>query len=137
MILFSKNHLIEAVSQISLLMEENKGYLIELDSAIGDGDLGLTMTKGFSAAVEAARLCEEEDLGIILKRIGFAIAKAAPSTMGTLSATAFLGAGKALEGISSMNATQVALFLRAWQNRLALEGRQRREIRPYLTCYSQ
>ena len=123
MMLFSKKHLVEAVNQISLLMEENKEHLIELDSAIGDGDLGLTMTKGFSAAVEAARLCEEDDLGSMLKRIGFAIAKAAPSTMGTLTATAFMGAGKALEGVSSMNATQVAFFFRSMAEVISARGK--------------
>jgi dihydroxyacetone kinase-like protein len=123
MMLFTKKHLIEAVNQISLLMQENRDYLIELDSAIGDGDLGLTMTKGFSAAVEAARLCEEDDLGIMLKRIGFAIAKAAPSTMGTLTATAFMGAGKALEGVSSMNAAQIALFFRSMAEVISARGK--------------
>ena len=33
---------------------ENKAYLGELDSLMGDGDLGLTMTKGFAAAKEYA-----------------------------------------------------------------------------------
>ena len=33
-------------------MEENKELLTQLDSAIGDGDLGLTMTTGFAAIVK-------------------------------------------------------------------------------------
>ena len=38
---------------------ENKAYLGELDSLMGDGDLGLTMTKGFAAAKEYADQSEE------------------------------------------------------------------------------
>lgn len=42
---------------------ENKAYLGELDSLMGDGDLGLTMTKGFAAAKEYADQSEETDIG--------------------------------------------------------------------------
>ena len=36
------------------LMTENRTYLIDLDSVVGDGDLGLTMGDGFKAAADAA-----------------------------------------------------------------------------------
>jgi len=83
---------------------ENKAYLGELDSLMGDGDLGLTMTKGFAAAKEYADQSEETDIGKFFIRVGMAFLKAVPSTMGTLIASAFIAAGKA--GGSSTELTE-------------------------------
>ena len=48
--IFTRDDLTRAVVITSTLMDENKFRLIELDSQIGDADLGLTMSKGFAAA---------------------------------------------------------------------------------------
>lgn len=37
------------------VMEENRDRLIELDSVVGDSDLGLTMSDGFRAAANAVK----------------------------------------------------------------------------------
>ena len=47
---FTVDLLKKAIKCCSDLMEANKQYLIDLDSALGDGDLGLTMTAGFAEA---------------------------------------------------------------------------------------
>lgn len=44
--------IIEILEKISEKIDENKAYLSELDAAIGDGDHGLNMNKGFKAVVE-------------------------------------------------------------------------------------
>jgi phosphoenolpyruvate---glycerone phosphotransferase subunit DhaL len=51
---FSKSELINFICETSRLMEEKKDYLIELDAAMGDGDLGLTMTARFW---QSQRIC--------------------------------------------------------------------------------
>ena len=99
------------VSGIAALMTEKRDELISLDGAMGDGDLGLTMEKGFAAAREEAEKTEEPDLGKYLMKIGMAIARAAPSTMGTLVATGFMSGGKAVMGVSSLGGPQMAVFL--------------------------
>ena len=38
------------LSAWAALMTEKKDWLIELDSVVGDSDLGLTMSDGFAAA---------------------------------------------------------------------------------------
>lgn len=45
------------------IMEANKSVLTELDSVVGDGDLGLTMSDGFAAAARYAQQSEERDWG--------------------------------------------------------------------------
>ena len=50
----NSSYIVKMLAEISTIMNENKDRLIELDSVVGDGDLGLTMTKGFAAASEFA-----------------------------------------------------------------------------------
>lgn len=80
------------------VMGENRDYLITLDSVVGDGDLGLTMSNGFKAAYQAVADTEEQDIGIILYQAGKAMGSAVPSTMGTLMASGLMNAGKTLKG---------------------------------------
>jgi dihydroxyacetone kinase-like protein len=67
--------------------------LNRLDGAAGDGDLGITMSVAAQAALDAMAEggTAAEDL---LRRIGLAIARRAPSTAGTLVATALLAASR-------------------------------------------
>ena len=64
--------------KLAELMVARKDELTELDAAIGDGDLGLTMTKGFGAVSEALAGFGETDVGKILSKAGATLAAAAP-----------------------------------------------------------
>lgn len=88
---------------LSSVMNENKDFLIELDSAIGDGDLGLTMSAGFAAVVESMNKAAETDIGRALMQAGMAMNNAAPSTMGTLIASALLRMAQATKGKKAIN----------------------------------
>lgn len=94
------------------IMNENKQHLIDLDAALGDGDLGLTMSAGFAKAQETAHGNDEPDFGKLFMQVGMAIAKAVPSTMGTLVASGFMKSAKALKGKTEMDASNLALFMR-------------------------
>ena len=80
--------------KIRNIMVENEDYLFELDSKMGDGDLGLTMKNGFVKVDEELRSLEETDIGKIFMKAGMVLASAVPSTMGTLMATGLIRAGK-------------------------------------------
>lgn len=80
------------------VMMEEKDHLIEADSIVGDGDLGLTMSDGFTAASDAIKENPIQDCGKLLYAAGKAMSTAVPSTMGTLMASGLMSAGKALKG---------------------------------------
>ncbi len=92
----STNWAARVIARIAELIGENQVRLTELDSSIGDGDLGLTMSKGFRAAEEEARKNPGTPPGRLFTLAGMAIARAAPSTMGTLIGSGFMAAGKAI-----------------------------------------
>src|SRR5215472_6435995 len=66
--------------------------LNQLDGVAGDGDLGLTMSTGARALIAIAAELESLDLPARVRRCGTELARKAPSTSGTLLATAFLRA---------------------------------------------
>lgn len=112
-----------ALHAIRLLMEENQDVLIAIDSAMGDGDLGLTMTKAFRTADEQMTASEESDIGRFFAQAGMIMAKAAPSTMGTLVATGFMRGGKAVRDTSVMSPADLALFFRAFSDGIMERGK--------------
>jgi len=98
-------------ADLSRTMAENFDLLTELDAAAGDGDLGITMSKGFAAAAKAAEGYTEKDAGRLLLLAGMAIAKEAPSTLGTLIASGFMKAGKEVAGKEEVGLAESALVL--------------------------
>lgn len=106
------------------LFAEQREFLIALDGKVGDSDLGITMSKAFAAAADAL-IAEGEGAGIskLLRTAGAAMARAAPSTMGTLTATGFLRASKATEGKVTLATADVAAFWRAYRDGVAERGK--------------
>ena len=100
-------------------MQANKDRLIEMDSVFGDGDLGLTMSKGFQAANAVLQASEEQDLGKLLYMAGKTMASSAPSTMGTLIANGWMQAGKTLKGKTEVDGTGIFQIFEAFYRGIA------------------
>jgi phosphoenolpyruvate---glycerone phosphotransferase subunit DhaL len=106
----TKKVIIDFIQEASRLIDENKEYLTELDAAMGDGDLGLTMSTGFEKAKESIISSPETDLGKLLMQTGMVFARTIPSTMGTLIASAFMKAGKSLSGKEELSLQDLVIF---------------------------
>jgi dihydroxyacetone kinase-like protein len=113
------------VSGIAALMAEKREELIRLDGAMGDGDLGITMEKGFASAREEAEKGGEADPGRLLMKIGMVMARVAPSTMGTLVATGFMAGGKAVAGKQVLGCAEMAAFFDAFTAGVMQRGKSR------------
>jgi dihydroxyacetone kinase-like protein len=101
-----------------------RDFLIALDGKVGDSDLGITMAKSFAAAADTVT-AEGPAAGItkLLRSAGAIMAKTAPSTMGTLTATGFLRGAKALEGAEAIGTAEAAAFWRAFATGIAERGK--------------
>lgn len=106
------------------LFSEQREFLIALDGKVGDSDLGITMSKSFAAAADALE-AEGEAAGIakLLRTAGATMARTAPSTMGTLTATGFLRASKAVEGKDVLETADMAAFWRTYRDGVAERGK--------------
>lgn len=116
-------YLVSFLREAKDIMAENREYLINLDSVVGDGDLGLTMSDGFLAAYEAVTEKGETDAGRLLYQAGKAMSTAVPSTMGTLMASGLMQAGKALKGNTELSPGQVAELFQAYLEGVANRGK--------------
>lgn len=111
------------LKEISELMDENKDGLCKLDGALGDGDIGLTMSKGFKAIVNNFPNIKEEDIGVLLMRSGLEMANAAASTMGTLVATALMHSGKVSQGKSEWKLEDLAFAIKIMSEGIMERGK--------------
>ncbi len=116
-------YLIKLLKCLMEIMVENKDHLINLDSVVGDGDLGLTMSDGFSAAYKAAESFDGDDAGKLLYGSGKAMSIAVPSTMGTLMASGFMNAGKALKGRTELQDSDIVTLFQAYMDGVSGRGK--------------
>ena len=119
----SKDEIIKILQNLKQLFNDNRDYLVELDARMGDGDLGLTMSKAFTAVYDELRDTTETDIGKILMKAGMLMAKAAPSTMGTLMGTGFMRGGKAVSGTDEISTTDLAEFFQAFVTGIMERGK--------------
>ncbi|MGC6177613.1 dihydroxyacetone kinase family protein [Lacrimispora sp. 38-1] len=119
----NQQELIAMLGRISKIMGENRDYLIELDSVVGDSDLGLTMSDGFRSAYDSVSDGMEPDLGKMLYKAGKTMGNKVPSTMGTLMAAGFMRAGKVLKGKTELTDKDVASLFQAYEDGVADLGK--------------
>lgn len=91
------------LESIAKVIGENRKYLTELDAAIGDGDHGLNLDKGFTALVEKIKDENENNIGDILKKSGMALVSNVGGASGPLYGTAFMKAAVSSSGKSSID----------------------------------
>jgi phosphoenolpyruvate---glycerone phosphotransferase subunit DhaL len=82
---------------------ENRDYLTELDSAIGDADHGTNMNRGMSAVNEKLDGATGEDIGGLLKTVGMTLVSKVGGAGGPLYGTLFMQMGAATAGKSELS----------------------------------
>ncbi len=89
---------LDLVKAMAAAMEEHRRHLTQLDSAIGDGDHGNNMNRGFQAALERLEAANPETPSDALKAVSTALISKVGGAAGPLYGTAFLRASTALSG---------------------------------------
>ena len=92
---------------------EQKEYLTELDSAIGDADHGINMDRGMKAVITKIDAQEPTDVGALLKTVGMTLVSTVGGAGGPLYGTLFLQLGTATAGKETLEAPDWAAALDA------------------------
>jgi dihydroxyacetone kinase-like protein len=104
------------------ILAESEDELRDLDAAIGDGDLGVTVRGGTSAARQAMRsLADAATPAEVLRALATAISSANPSSFAALVATALLAASRSVATSPSLTRDDVVTM--AQQATAAVEKR--------------
>jgi dihydroxyacetone kinase-like protein len=86
------------VRSFAAVIGENKTYLTELDSAIGDADHGINMDRGMRAVLGKLDSAPEGDVGALLKTVGMTLVSTVGGAGGPLYGTLFMQMGAAATG---------------------------------------
>lgn len=89
----------------------NADILSEADRAIGDGDHGVGMRRGFEAALEALTTQNPQTPEQVMKCVGTAIMAKTGGAAGAVFGTLFCSGAKTLEGKDRLDAAGLAAFL--------------------------
>jgi phosphoenolpyruvate---glycerone phosphotransferase subunit DhaL len=109
------------IEQFAATVAENREYLTQLDSAIGDADHGTNIDRGMKAAVGKIEGMEGDDIGSLLKTVGMTLVSTVGGAGGPLYGTLFMQMGTATAGKSELEPEDWAGALDA-----AVEGVQMR-----------
>lgn len=113
--------LFEAIAKVFV---EKKDELCAMDANMGDGDLGLTMSKGYSAMPDLIREnTVGNNVGKTLFKAGMKMASVVPSTMGTLMASGIMEAGKSLNEKDKIDAKDLAVFFESFAAGIKKRGK--------------
>jgi len=102
-------------------MRENKALLTRLDKAIGDGDHGINMERGFRKVLE--QLDGAADLAGILKNAAMALISSVGGASGPLYGTFFLRASSAAAGMEELSVSDLHRLMEAGLEGVRQRGR--------------
>jgi len=107
-------------------LHEHREYLTRLDAAIGDGDHGINMDRGFQAVRQKLGATRPGDLGALFKLVGSTLISTVGGASGPLYGTAFLRMGGALAGKTSASAPELGTALAVAYDGVAARGKSSR-----------
>jgi len=113
----------KTVESISNEMTARKDELCEMDALLGDGDLGLTMSKGFADLPTYIESLEEERVGKCISKCGMRFSGVIPSTMGFLLGSGFMNGGKAIGDSEEITAKEFSAFLGGFAEGIKKRGK--------------
>ncbi len=112
-----RNILLEMASVI----DQHKQELTDLDAAIGDGDHGHNMARGFEAA--KAKLASGQDAEALLKATAMALISNVGGASGPLYGTLFLKGSSAMKGKAEVTLGDLAMFLKTGIEGVQMRGK--------------
>ena len=109
---FAKKDGAMVVGALVKVIQDNKAYLSEIDGAIGDGDHGINMNKGFTMFMEQNDV-STMDMGSALKALGRVLLTEIGGSMGPIYGTLFIEMSKVLKDRDAVDAPLFSAMLRA------------------------
>ncbi|MEM1428701.1 MAG: dihydroxyacetone kinase subunit L [Pseudomonadota bacterium] len=111
-----------AIARLKTAMDRDADLLNTADGALGDGDLGITMTRGMALVSDGAGDLPE-DLGRALLACAQAFTKSSGSSYGTLLATGLMAAAKELKGETEIPAARVSALVAGARDAMRARGK--------------
>ncbi len=121
--MITKDQIVRWLEKTAAVLKENKTYLTELDSAIGDADHGINMDRGFKKVMEKLPTVADKDIGNILKTVGMTLISSVGGASGPLYGTFFMRSGMAMAAKEELSNEDLFKLLQAGVEGVLQRGR--------------
>ena len=119
----TRDQMVKWLENTAAIMKENKEYLTQLDSPIGDADHGINMDRGFRKVLEKLPSVADKDIGNILKTTGMTLISSVGGASGPLYGTFFMRGGMAVDAKEELTGDDLAAMLQAAVDGVVQRGR--------------
>lgn len=106
--MISHDDVLAWIRRFAAVVAENKTYLTQLDSDIGDADHGINMDRGFTAVVGKLDGLAGSDVGATLKTVGTTLVSTVGGASGPLYGMFFMQMGGAVAGKEALTLEEFA-----------------------------
>jgi dihydroxyacetone kinase-like protein len=119
----SRDAVVAWITNLAATLAEQKDYLTQLDSDIGDGDHGANMHRGFQAVLSKLPGVSDKDIGTIFKTVGMTLVSTVGGAGGPLYGTLFMQMGTATAGKSELALADWTAAVQAGLNGVIMRGK--------------
>jgi phosphoenolpyruvate---glycerone phosphotransferase subunit DhaL len=119
----TRDQIVTWLEKLADVVAENKEYLTQLDSAIGDADHGINMKRGMDRVMEKLPSVADKDIGNILKTVGMTLISSVGGASGPLYGTFFMRGGMAAAAKEELTAEDLLEVLQAGLDGIVQRGR--------------
>jgi len=117
-----RSALLGAIERVNVEMQKQFDVLNAADGKLGDGDLGITLTRGMEAiADEAGEL--PDDLGLAMLQCSQAFTKSSGSSYGTLMALAMMAIAKQIKGQTNIDPIDLNALVTTARDQIQTRGK--------------
>jgi phosphoenolpyruvate---glycerone phosphotransferase subunit DhaL len=111
------------LEKLAEVYAENKQFLTQLDSDIGDADHGINMDRGFRKVAEKLPSVADKDISTVLKTTGMTLMSTVGGASGPLYGTFFMRGATAADGMAELDSAGLTAVLEAGVEGLVKRGR--------------
>ena len=119
----TRDDVINWLNECGRVITDNKDYLTQLDSAIGDADHGANMDRGFKAALAKLPSVADKDIGTLFKSVGMTLVQTVGGAGGPLYGTFFMQAGTPTANKMELTVSDWSAALEAALNGVVARGK--------------
>ena len=118
-----KEDVLSWINALQKIYNDNKAYLTDLDSAIGDADHGINMDRGFTTVKAELEKTPPQDISGVLKTVAMTLIRTVGGASGPLYGTFFLRASNACTGKTDLQASDLVALLEAGLEGIVQRGK--------------
>jgi dihydroxyacetone kinase-like protein len=119
----SLDSLVAWLDAFRTVVTEQRAYLTELDSAIGDADHGANMARGMAAVMEKLESSTPSTADELFKSVGMTLVTSVGGASGPLYGTFFLRMGMTAGAVTEFDGAALAAALRAGLDGIVARGK--------------